>query len=213
MAYIYKITNDINGKIYVGKTENTIEKRWKEHCQDYQKLRCENRPLYRAMNKYGIEHFHIELLERTSEPEERETYWIEKLGTFKYGYNATMGGDGKKYLDYDVIISTYEELQNAVETASLLGITSETVLRVVKASDMEVKSSSEVIREKSGKIIKMFDANTQELLQVFSTVSDAARYLKEAGYTNAKDIYGISAHIGQCANGVRKKAYGFVWKL
>ena len=31
MAYIYQITNDINGKIYIGKTERTIEERFKEH--------------------------------------------------------------------------------------------------------------------------------------------------------------------------------------
>ena len=34
MAYIYQITNDINNKIYVGKTEFSIEKRFKEHCSD-----------------------------------------------------------------------------------------------------------------------------------------------------------------------------------
>lgn len=37
MAYIYKIENDINKKLYIGKTEFSIEKRWKEHCQDFQK--------------------------------------------------------------------------------------------------------------------------------------------------------------------------------
>ena len=39
MPYIYKITNDINGKIYIGKTLSTIEQRFKEHCQDYLKER------------------------------------------------------------------------------------------------------------------------------------------------------------------------------
>ena len=34
MSYIYKITNDINDKIYIGKTDFSIEKRFKEHCQD-----------------------------------------------------------------------------------------------------------------------------------------------------------------------------------
>ena len=34
MAYIYKITNDVNGKIYIGKTYNSIEKRFKEHCRE-----------------------------------------------------------------------------------------------------------------------------------------------------------------------------------
>ena len=109
MAYIYKITNDVNGKIYIGKTENSIEKRFNKHCQDAFRPRCEKRPLYAAMRKYGVEHFHIELVEETNSPEEREIYWIEQYGSFKYGYNATMGGDGKKYIDYDLVVATYRE--------------------------------------------------------------------------------------------------------
>ena len=122
MAYIYKITNDVNQKIYVGKTEFSIQKRFTEHCQEAQRATKQHRPLYAAMKKYGIEHFHIELLEETENPNEREIYWIEKLGSFKYGYNATVGGDGKKYLDYDLVVATYLETRNASETARILGI-------------------------------------------------------------------------------------------
>ena len=46
MAYIYKITNQINGKVYIGKTLSSIEERWKEHCKDYKREYCEKRPLY-----------------------------------------------------------------------------------------------------------------------------------------------------------------------
>jgi hypothetical protein len=59
------------------------------------------------MRKYGIEHFHISLIEETCQPEERERYWIEYFSSFKNGYNATHGGDGKSYLDYNLIITTY----------------------------------------------------------------------------------------------------------
>ena len=106
MAYIYQITNQVNGKIYVGKTEFSIEKRFKEHCDDAYREAKEKRPLYAAMRKYGIENFHIELLEETDNPEERETYWIEQKQSFKNGYNATMGGDGRRYIDYDLVIAT-----------------------------------------------------------------------------------------------------------
>ena len=41
MAYIYKIINDINKKVYIGKTNSNIEKRWKEHCKDYTKRTTE----------------------------------------------------------------------------------------------------------------------------------------------------------------------------
>lgn len=112
MAYIYQITNEINGKIYVGKTNFSIEKRFKEHCRDAFKERNEKRPLYAAIQKYGIENFSVKLLEETDNPEERERFWIEKLGSFKYGYNATLGGDGKRYLDYDLIVATYQEIKS-----------------------------------------------------------------------------------------------------
>jgi len=58
-GFIYVITNDINGKQYIGKTTDTIEKRFKTHLEEYQKFRCEKHPLYVAMNKYGIEHFSV----------------------------------------------------------------------------------------------------------------------------------------------------------
>ena len=53
MAYIYCITNDINNKVYVGKTEFPIQKRWEEHCSDAFRERNEKRPLYSAMRKDG----------------------------------------------------------------------------------------------------------------------------------------------------------------
>ena len=54
MSYIYKIINDINDKVYIGKTNFSLEKRFREHCQDAFRDRNEKRPLYAAMRKYGI---------------------------------------------------------------------------------------------------------------------------------------------------------------
>ena len=119
MPYIYKITNDINGKIYIGKTLSTIEQRFKEHCRDYLKERNEKRPLYSAMQKYGVEHFHISVVEECDESilSEREVFWIEYYGSFKNGYNATLGEDGRPYIDYDLVINTYKKLKNIKEVA------------------------------------------------------------------------------------------------
>ena len=51
MGYIYKITNSINGKLYIGQTRKTIEERFQVHIKNAQKHI--NRYLYDAMNKYG----------------------------------------------------------------------------------------------------------------------------------------------------------------
>ena len=213
MAYIYQITNDINGKIYIGKTEFSIEKRFKEHCQDAFKDRNEKRPLYAAMRKYGIEHFHIELIEETDNPEEREVFWIENKRSFKNGYNATIGGDGKKYIDYDLVISTYKEVKNAVHVAEMLGIHPDSVYNILKANNISSLYSSENSpnKELQGKICGMFSTN-DELLKSFSTIKDAARYIIQENISK-DNIKGISSHISQVCNGKRKSAYGYHWKF
>lgn len=211
MAYIYQITNDINGKIYIGKTEESIEKRWREHCKDYKKERCKNRPLYRAMNKYGIEHFHIEQIEETDNASEREIYWIEQKQSFKKGYNATKGGDGRRYLDYDLIYSTYEVLQNATEVAKKLNISVDSVYTVIHQRGGIIKTAQEIIREKGSKAIKMFNKQN-EYIQSFSSLTEAAQFLKDNQYTNSTDLRGVAVHIRQCANKQRKTAYNFIWE-
>ena len=93
--YVYKITNSINNKIYVGQTTETLKQRFSRHI-GYQ-LRDSNykSKIHRAMIKYGVENFSIELLEEVSnqdELNEREYYWIHKLDTIKNGYNINDSG-------------------------------------------------------------------------------------------------------------------------
>lgn len=209
MAYIYQITNDINGKIYIGKTEQSISKRFSEHC--YDRTRCPDRPLYRAMNKYGIEHFHIELLEETDCPEEREVYWIEQKQSFKHGYNATIGGDGRRYLDYDLIYSTYEALQNAAEVARRLNICVDSVYTVIHQRGGVLRTAQEINREQNSKAVKMFNKQ-KEYVQSFASLTDAAQFLIDNEYTTSTKNCGVATHVRQCANKQRKTAYGFIWE-
>lgn len=205
MAYIYKIVNDINGKIYIGKTEFSIEKRFKEHCQDAFRDRNEKRPLYAAMRKYGIEHFHIELIEETDNPEEREIYWIEVLRSFKNGYNATLGGDGRRYIDYDLVISTYKEVGNMKKTAKILGIDFSSVFNILHSKNIEIVSTKEIL----SKTVAMIE--NDEIKKVFPSAIEAGKYIVEIGLSKA-DPSGIKSHIVQVCNGKRKSAYGYKWK-
>lgn len=94
MAHIYKITNILNDRSYVGKTIHSPEKRWKEHLYaaktDVPMVIC------RAIRKYGEKNFKFEVIEECllEEINLKETYWIKKLDTFENGYNSTLGGDG-----------------------------------------------------------------------------------------------------------------------
>ena len=209
MAYIYQITNDINQKIYIGKTEFSIEKRFKEHCSDAFRERNEKRPLYNAMRKYGVEHFHIELIEETDNPEEREIYWIEKKQSFKNGYNATIGGDGRKYIDYDLVVATYQEIKNINEVSRRLNINSDTISRILKEKNEKIYSSPEVGQFYYGKLIKQLDINTGELIQVFPSIKSAAKFLRP----NSSSLGGVVSHISDVCNNKRHSAYGYKWEF
>lgn len=212
MAYIYKITNDINNKVYIGKTEQDIDKRFAEHCSDSKKERCKNRPLYRAMNKYGVEHFCIELLEKTVNPEEREIYWIQYYDSYHHGYNVTRGGDGKKYLNYANVLEIYKKVQNISETAKICNISHDSVRTIVRSFGVVTKSSGEILREKCSKIVAMYDIESNLQLEIFSSIIAAAQYLVDNNLAKAKKANDITSHIANVCNGKRKTAYGFSWR-
>lgn len=207
MAYIYQITNKINGKIYIGKTERTVSERWAEHCRDYLKESLEVRPLYRAMRKYGISNFVIDTIEETDIPEERERYWIETKRSFKEGYNATLGGDGRRYIDYDLVVSTYNNLQNITETAKILDIDISSVRRALNSRHISILSSQEVTQRKVGKIINQYDI-MGNYIQSFPSAKAAAISLSKITSTSC----GASSHISDVCRGKRKTAYGYIWK-
>lgn len=89
---IYKITNKVNGKVYVGKTTN-FRKRRNCYVSDFNKQKIDkiNQRFLNSMNKYGIENFNFEIIEECEKEEtaERELFWIEKLETTnpEIGYN------------------------------------------------------------------------------------------------------------------------------
>ena len=96
---VYAITNQIDGKKYIGQTRRTLEERWKEHVKSsHQPSRHKQCPyLYAAMNFHGIENFTVETIEHADSQEEldeRETFWIAELDTTNrdHGYNISFGG-------------------------------------------------------------------------------------------------------------------------
>ena len=93
---VYKITNKINNKIYIGQTTETIEKRFKRHC-GYQL--DDNTYIHRAIKKYGKDNFYIEQIDEANnqqELNEKELYWIKFYQSDKEGYNLknTLGKCG-----------------------------------------------------------------------------------------------------------------------
>lgn len=98
MNYIYCYTNKINGKKYVGQTNN-IERRKREHIsvafnpnsKDYEYL------FHQKLREYGPDNFVFSILEETTSDkvDEAEQFWIKELHSYvqENGYNLTLGGD------------------------------------------------------------------------------------------------------------------------
>lgn len=92
---IYKITNKINGKVYIGCTIYSLEKRFYEHM-----YRCFNTDhkskLYNSIRKYGKENFKIELIEECDLKiiYSTEKKYIKEYDSYKNGMNSTLGGEG-----------------------------------------------------------------------------------------------------------------------
>lgn len=203
MPYIYKITNLINGKVYIGKTLDTIEKRWKDHKSDSVRPRCEKRPLYSAMNKYGVENFIIEEVEKCSEKElsEREKYWIEFYHSFHDGYNATTGGDGKQYADYDLIYKLFQEGKTCKEIKQITNYDGKTIQRALELNGVDEQTRKERGRDSFRKRVAKIDLNTNEILEVYTSIREAEK------------ANGQTRHIGDVCNGKRKSCKGFGWKI
>lgn len=90
---IYKITNRINGKVYIGQTIKSLAHRWRQHCMPSEKCTC----LVRAIQKYGKENFTVEQIDVASDPDElneKEKYWIAEYDCMApKGYNLKSGGN------------------------------------------------------------------------------------------------------------------------
>lgn len=202
MPYVYKITNSINGKLYIGKTMNSIEKRWKEHCKDFYKITEETRPLYSAMKKYGIKNFTIESIEEVSTEylSERERYWIEYYGSFKNGYNATLGGDGVPYVNYNLIYLLWKQGLSITKIRNLTSYAEKTIRMVLRLLEIEEKEFRIRASESHYKPVARLDPITKEILEVFPSI-------KEANYK-----FNGNKHISAVCRGTRKTTGGYSWK-
>lgn len=213
MPYIYKITNKSNEKSYIGMTLRTIQKRWSEHLEDSKKETKQHRPLYSAIKKYGEENFIIEEIEECFDEKiiaEREKYWIEYFGTFKNGYNATIGGDGKPYIDYDLVVLNYNELKSCKKVAELMNILPDTVSAILKVRNVSKVSKSENQKDYK-KSVKMFSLNN-EFINSFESLKAASNYLIENKLTNCKVTTG-AYHISEVCNKKRKTFAKFIWRF
>ena len=140
-GFIYCITNTVNGKMYIGQTRMTVHRRWQRHVSDSKRV---DNPLYRAMRKYGLDKFnvdiHFALSSKTNESLKNslnlcEMYCIGKYKTLvnENGYNLTRGGDTasinniKSVSQYDLKLNLIQKFNSVRDAFVATGIEEEAI--------------------------------------------------------------------------------------
>ena len=190
MGTIYCITNLINNKMYIGQTSRIWQERWKDHLESARDLNNQ-RPLYRAMRKYGIENFSFSIIENCSDNDlnEREQYWINKKQTWmaEYpdnGYNLTRGGNNGTKYSYDYIKSLYKDGMTQSEIKEELQCDS-WVIRQAIATDETITQTDKQERRHIAAVkgqksmmkkVQAIDPITNEIYKKFDSISEASKF-------------------------------------
>lgn len=209
MGYIYKITNLINNKIYVGQTRFTINKRFQQHIYQAGK-RQHSFPLYRAMQKYGVENFIIEPLEEIQDEtllNEREIYWIKKLDSYiknNKGYNSTYGGEGNPIIDKLEVFLLWDQGLSVQEIANQLNHDRSSIRNILQtyekySIDQSNKRGDLAQAKNRFKKIEQYSLSG-EYLATYYNMTEAERQTK----VSHKNIWGAANH-------KQKTAGGFQW--
>lgn len=210
MAYIYKIINKINGKVYIGQTVSSLNIRWNGHVSSWRNNgKCQ--ALYSAFDKYGIENFEMQEIEQCDigQLNEREKYWIKQYDSYNNGYNITLGGDGHHILDYEIIYQLWDKGLTTSEIAERVGASREGIERALQNY---VNYSPEEGRHRGAK--KTGVTNGKSIIQYsldgvyINTFPNATVAAESLGKGRAE-----SNNIRSCAHGRRKTAYGYRWEF
>ena len=217
---IYKITNKLNGKIYIGQSVD-IKKRWREHI--FSSLHFENKvhnsPIHLALAKYGKDNFNFEIIEICDKNKlnEKEIYWVDYYKSYKNGYNATIGGDedhrhlGTPIEVYDLegnYIITYD---NATITAEKIGVHRGCIYQILDGKRLSAKGF-QFKRVNDDKIITKYKSRqggTIKILQkdlnnnVIKEWDSAAQIKRELGFD--------SSSITKCCKHKLKTYKGYRW--
>lgn len=163
-GFIYIIRNTINNKVYIGQTRTSVEQRWKEHLRHAQ---YGKQIINRAMKKYGVDKFYIEMLE-TCDLEDldyKEMYYIELYNSTdkSKGYNVSIGGNTprfkRKILSISDLINLYinkkftlEEIAKKFEVSRYIICT-------------ELKNAGVIIRDRHESSVKFNNISKEVLIE------------------------------------------------
>jgi group I intron endonuclease len=199
---IYLIENKVNGNKYVGQTVMPLNKRWLAHIQESKTF--SERPLYRAINKYGLDNFNIKVIEETDEDKlsEREIYWIEYFNSYNRGYNATTGGESNKNIREDIKDKISESMSNVSRSNEW-------------KDNISVGLKNKLERgERWGMFLQKNVGGTHAKRKVQGTNITTGEVVEFDSTVEAKRKLGLNGGSGNISRAIKEgfTAYGYKWK-
>ena len=146
-GFIYKITNKVNGKSYIGQTIQNVKERFYQHCATKCSQAILNMVIHKAIAKYGKSNFTIEVIEEVESANlnDRERYWIRYYDSYNNGYNSTEGGqDGIKLfknLDTESIVREYKSGKSLREIGRLFNVDKQTIKDLLVRNNINLRTT------------------------------------------------------------------------
>ena len=202
MGFIYKITNTINNRVYIGQTVKSLQKRFTQHKNNSSKEYFSQIVLYKAFNKYGIENFVFEGIEEVPNEllDEREKYWIEYYNSYLEGYNSTIGGRLVQLYNWDIdeIIELYHKEKSARKVAKIIGCDHSTIDNILNSNGVKRYTPG----QQQSKPI--FLRKGEEEFR-FETTREAAEWLINTGRVKSKSPNSVRQYLTN--NFLKQKPY------
>ena len=221
MGYIYKITNKINNKIYIGQTTTSIEERMRKHV-DKAKNQLEGLTgIDAAIKKYGWNNFSVEqICECPNEDLNiQEQFYISKYNTFLGdGYNLTNGGNQGSVLKFtsQEVIDKYNELKNVKMVAQYFNCCEKTISNILHNNNITIERPIHNIENllkgkrfqfKNGENVKA--VHLIELDIIFNSMKDCAQWLIDNKYSKANSMELARKSLSRALHGDRATYCGF----
>lgn len=213
---VYKYTNLINGKIYIGQTIGTLEYRAGHNGYKYRKCTY----FYNAIKKYGWENFAVEILQDNLTREQANELEIKYIKQFnsqdeKIGYNISDGGNTNSVLrktvyQYDLNGKYIREWESVSEAERYYNTT-------ISVINKRSSAGYQWKYEKFEQISPILNANnTGEQKKVYQYDLDGNFICEYDSLSEAARLNGNPngfKHISLCCNHKRRSAMGFRWSF
>ncbi|MDQ5983359.1 MAG: hypothetical protein RUMPE_00370 [Eubacteriales bacterium SKADARSKE-1] len=203
MVGIYKITNKINNKIYVGKSTD-IKNVWEKHrnLNEAKKFALE-----KDMALYGADKFEFSILEECDEDKlsDRESFYVDLYDAIKAGYNSKKN----KVSSFSSERISAKE-QKCCGNSSNIGIgLKKHVERMRTDPEYRNKMVQKYKNNRPNAIpVDMVDKSTCEIVMTFPKIMDGALWIRENTDYKKADY----ATINKICKGQGKTAYGYRWR-